>query len=274
MERRDTGDVMTKTELLNRAARSEEERILLSKVLDKLDLAHNREIPAHTGFLSPQERACVEGLLHAVGRPRHVFWGGFEGAERTLCALLPDWQGADGWQDGAGPVCALRVSYPEDAPLTHRDFLGAILGLGIRREKVGDLLVRRGICDVLLLNEVEEFLLLHLERAGRTRLTLTPLPLSRLSPKEPELRRVSDTVAALRLDAVVAASFSLSRSKAVDLIASGKLQLNHRVCDKPDKSVAEGDVLSCRGLGKCVVRATERRSKKGRIILEFEQYIG
>ena len=83
---------MNKTELLNKCARSGEERVLLARALDKLELAQNRSVPACTPFLSPGEQASVTDLLNAWGRPRHLFFGGYEGAERAVCAFLPDWQ--------------------------------------------------------------------------------------------------------------------------------------------------------------------------------------
>ncbi len=264
---------MTKTELLNKTARNEEERILLARTLDKLDMAHNRGVPACTGFLSPGERAAVEGLLNAAGHPRHLFFGGFEGAERNICAFLPDWQEEDGWMLGDCPVSALRCAFPENSGLTHRDFLGSVLGLGITREKVGDLLVGDSSCDMIVLKEIADFLLLHLESAGRVRLKVAPIELADLTPKAAEVKNVRDTVATLRLDAVAATGFSLPRSKAADLISSGRIQLNHRECAKPDKTVAQGDVLTCRGLGKCVVKEAGKLSKKGRIMIELERYI-
>ena len=139
---------MNKTELLNKLARDNGERLLLARALDKLELARQRNIPACTGFLSPQERVSVENLLNACGHPRHLFFGGYEGAERTVCAFLPDWQEAEDWQgDGEScPVRALRCTWSGGQKLTHRDFLGSILGLGLDREKVGDLLVGDGRC--------------------------------------------------------------------------------------------------------------------------------
>ena len=132
---------MNKTELLNKLARDNGERLLLARALDKLELARQRNIPACTDFLSPQERVSVENLLNACGHPRHLFFGGYEGAERTVCAFLPDWQEAEDWQgDGEScPVRALRCTWSGGQKLTHRDFLGSILGLGLDREKVGDL---------------------------------------------------------------------------------------------------------------------------------------
>ena len=98
-------------------------------------------------------------------------------------------------------------------------------------------------------------------------------PLDRLEPPAVETRTIRDTVSSLRLDAVAASGFSLSRGKAADLIASGRVQLNHRECVKPDHAVAQGDVLSCRGLGKCVLTEVGGPSKKGRILIVLERYV-
>ncbi len=261
---------MTKTELLNKLAWDGEERVLLSRVLDKLELARERSVPAHTGFLSPGERAAAEGLIGASGHPRHLFWGGYEGAERTVCFFLPDWQDPEDILADP-PIAALRCSFPPDSGLTHRDFLGGILGLGITREKLGDLLVGEGVCDVLALPELADFLLLHLESAGRTRLHLEPLAPAELVPPVRQVKEIRDTVSALRLDAVMASGFSLSRGKAAGLIAAGRVQLNHRECVKGDRAVAQGDVITCRGLGKCVLTQVGGRSKKDRILIVLER---
>lgn len=265
---------MNKTELLDRLARDGEERLLLSRVLDKLELTRRRSIPAHTSFLSQSERAAAESLIRACGQPDHLFFGGYDGAERTVCAFLPDWMEGEDWQGAEDcPVRALRCSYPQGSGLTHRDFLGSILGLGITREKVGDLLVGDTSCDILVLDELEDYLLLNLESAGRVRLKITRLPLSQLSVPQVQVKTIRDTVATLRLDAVVASAFSLSRGRAADAISAGRVQLNHRECVKPDRPVAQGDVLSCRGLGKCVVKEAGGLSKKGRVMVVLERYL-
>ena len=265
---------MTKTELLNKLARDGEERLLLARVLDKLELARDRGVPSHTGFLSPHERAVVEGLIRAEGWPRHLFFGGFADAERTVCAFLPDWLEEEDWLAGQeyNPIRALRCTWTGGS-LTHRDFLGSILGLGLDREKVGDLLVGDGVCDVLVLEDVADFLLLHLEQAGRVHLKVSSISLEMVSPPPVQVRTIRDTVSSLRLDAVASSGFSISRGKAADLISSGKVQLNHQECLKPDRPVNEGDTLSCRGFGKCVVKEVGGPSKKGRIMIVLERYV-
>ena len=268
---------MTKTEQLDKLARDGEERLLLARALDKLETARRKNIPAYTGFLSPSERVSVENLIAVNGHPPHLFFGGYEGAERTICVFLPDWQEPEDFyalaSSGEGPVKAIRCAYNADAGLSHRDFLGAILGQGITRERLGDLLVGQDACDLIVLEELADYLLLNLDSAGRTRLKVRPLPLSELTPPEIKVKHIRDTVATPRLDAVVAAAFSTSRSKAADLISAGRVQLNHRECTKADRLVEAGDTLSCRGLGKALVKELGGRSKKGRVMVELERYL-
>lgn len=265
---------MTKSELLNRHARDGEQRMVLGRLMDKLETAQNRSIPSYTAFLSPAERATAEELLAACGDPRHLFFGGFEGAERTVCLFPPDWQQEEDLTDEETcPVVAVRASFAPGMGLSHRDVLGALMGLGLTRERIGDILVHDAGCEVLVLRETLPILLSQWDGVARARITPVQVPLSALEIPAPKVRVIRDTVATLRLDAVAASGFSLSRGKAASLIESGRVLLNHAECDKPDKAVGQGDVLTCRGLGRCVVKTVSGRSKKGRVMLELERYL-
>lgn len=266
---------MTKKELLDRCARNGEERVLLARALDKLELAQNRGVPSHTAFLSPGEGASVSDLLNAWGRPRHRFWGGYEGAERTICLFLPDWQEEEDFlADPEGPLTAVEGKFPKDASVGHRDILGSLMGLGLTREKLGDILLpEENRCQVVVLRETASILLSQWENAGRWKVSLREISLSELAPKPAQVKTIRDTVATPRLDAVLASAFSLSRSKAMSYISAGKVAVNHRECLKGDKQVEAGDVLTCRGLGKCLVKEVPGQSKKGRTMLVLERYI-
>lgn len=265
---------MNKTELLNRCAGGDEDtRLILARALDKLDMAERRGVPAHTPFLSPAQRSAVEGLINAAGHPRHLFTGGYEGAERTICVFLPDWLEADDWPAGEHPLAALQLSAPAGASLSHRDWLGSILGLGLTREKIGDLLVQENRCQALVLAETADIVRSQLDKVGRYPVKAAPMALEELTPPERTVKLIRDTFATLRLDAVTASAFSLPRSKASALISSGRVSLNHVECTKPDRQVGEGDVITCRGSGKCVVKRVNGQSKKGRIMAELERYL-
>lgn len=263
---------MKKTELISRLAASPEERHLLSHTLDQIDAVERRSVPAHTMFLTPAESLAVQSLIAAVGHPRHVFTGGFEDAERRLCVFLPDWMEAD-LLDPSEYITALRATWYAGESLTHRDFLGALMGMGVRRETVGDILVTQGSCDLLLLPEVEPFLRASLERAGRSKLHLQTISLSDLHFPEKRVKVLHSTVPAMRLDAVASTGFFISRSKMAEAISAGRVTLNWRTVTRTDAAVCAGDVIACRGLGKCKVLETGGLSRKGRITITMERYL-
>ena len=265
---------MNKTELLDRYARDGDSRLLLARVLDQQQRAHQRGIPTHTGFLSPAEQAQSADLLMAAAPGQGILAGGYPDAERKLWAFLPDWLEEAVWLLGEDcPLAALAVTPPAGASLTHRDYLGSLMGLGLTREKIGDILITPAGAQVILLRETLPILLSQWEKVGRYPVKLTPLPLDQLTPTPGERKQIRATVASVRLDAVVAAGFSVPRSRAADLIRGGRVMVNHRPCDKADKSVEAGDTLTCRGLGKCVLTAIGGASKRGRTILEIERYL-
>ena len=129
---------MDKAAVIARVASDPADRLLLARVLDQYEKAERRGIPAATVFLSPREQAMAQALLNTLGvRSGYVFDGGYEGAERKLLAFLPDWA-----EDAAGELAFFRAAFRDkDAVLTHRDILGSLMGLGITRERVGDILV-------------------------------------------------------------------------------------------------------------------------------------
>ena len=260
---------MNKTQLLNRVAQSAEERQLLARVCDQMDHAA-RGVPACTPFLSLAQQEAATRLIAAAGYPRHLFSGGFADAERKVCAFLPDWQEEDDWEN---PFALVRCQWQSGEKLTHRDFLGATLGLGLDREKVGDILVGEGSADLVVFAELAPFLVNNLTGAGRAKLRVSQAPLSQLTVPEKQVKVIHDTVSSLRLDAVMSTGFSMARGKAASLISAGKVELNHRPCVKSDRGVEQGDVISCRGFGKCVLTQAGGVSKKGRIIIEMERYL-
>ena len=261
---------MDRRELLDRTAQDAEERLLLSRVWDKREQCRQRNIPAATDFLSPQEQAAAQRLLNALGmREGYAFSGGYEGAERRRLVFLPDWLETPDDQ-----VAAVRAACRSGGDLTHRDFLGSLMALGLTREKIGDILLTEGGCQVIVEPSVAEHLVQSWDSAGRERLTVTALPsLAALAPQAPVFTEVRDTVASLRLDGVASAGFGVSRGKAAEAIQRGAVQVNHTVCLKPDKPVAAGDTITCRGLGKCVLDSVGAPTKKGRLPVDIRRYI-
>ena len=263
---------MDKGALLDRLGLAGEDRLALAKVLDKAGQAESRNIPASTDFLSPQQRAWAQDCLRLAGIPEtaYVSQGGYEGAERQVLLFLPDWMEAE---NAGSPIRCLRASFREEETPTHRDFLGSLMGMGIVREKVGDILVAGGSADLLVLDSVADFLLQSWTSAGRTRLSVTAIEPENLHIPAVRRKEVRDTVSSLRLDAVAASGFRLARGKAAALIESGKVQLNWRECVKPDKPLEAGDVVSARGFGKFELAEVGGLTRKGRISIVLQVYV-
>ena len=265
---------MDKSKLLDRLGAAGEDRLLLAKVLDRAGQAQSRNIPAATDFLSPQQQALALDLLRLAGIPEtgYMSLGGYEGAERNILLFLPDWlEAADAGSQS--PIRCLRASFREEEKLSHRDFLGSLMGMGIVREKVGDILVGPAGADIMVLDTVAEFLLQSWNSAGRARLAVTAIEPWEVRVPEVKCQEVRDTVSSLRLDAVASTGFRMARGKAAELITSGRVQVNWRECTKPDKLLTAGDTVSARGFGKFELTEVGGVTKKGRTSIVLKRYI-
>lgn len=261
---------MMRRELLDQCAADGAERLLLSRVWDKYDRCALRGVPGHTDFLSPAEQAAARRLLSAMGvHSGFVFFGGYEGAERCQLHFLPDWTD----EPESDAICALHCRWYHTELPTHRDFLGSLMGLGLTRGKIGDILIGEQSADVLVSGDMVPFLCSDWTQAGRTALRVERIELSRLSVPEKNCRMIRDTVASLRLDSVVSVAFGMSRGKAAELIAAGRVQVNWTTCLKSDKLIAQGDTVTARGFGKCEVDTVGSPTRKGRCPIVIRRYV-
>ncbi|MFI3313287.1 MAG: YlmH/Sll1252 family protein [Eubacteriales bacterium] len=259
-----------KKRLIEGLSQSDEDKILLARVYDRVHSGIQKSVATASCFLAPRERALAEQLL-AYDNP--TFWGGYEEPERVVCCHVPDYFEPSEWLIGEdAPVVALRATYFAKDEITHRDILGSLMGEGIKREAVGDILVGVGQCDLLVTREIAPYLLQNWMSAGRTKFRLAEIPLGDIALPVVSTKTVRGTVATLRLDGVVAESFGLSRGKASGFINGGKVTVNSLPCEKTDRQVAEGDTIALRGMGKIVLETVGNTTKKGRIAIEIKKF--
>lgn len=265
---------MDKQSLISSFAQTQEDTLLLAKIYDKLTAGARRNIPACTAFLTGREQIIAERLMMAAGIPDIHLFGGVPGAERQVMCYIPDYYIPNDYLTGDdGPVAALRAEISSYDHLEHRDFLGGILAQGIRREVLGDIFVGERFCDFLVLREMAPYLLQQLTAIGRARVRLSEILLSEIQVPQQKTKVIKDTVASLRLDSVMASGFSMGRSKAQSYISAGKVQVDHLPVTKSDREVAQGAVISARGLGKLKVTSVGGTTKKGRISVILERYL-
>ena len=253
---------------IEKIAKNEEDRVLLARLLDKINAGINKNRLSSTGFLSPREQEMAQFLFGNA--ERLTFWGGYENAQRKCLIYLPEYLCEVPDDD---PILCLRATYYAGDSLSHRDFLGALMGFGIDRSCVGDIGVQEGFCDFFATKEISEHLLREFTEVGRTKVRLQALPIEAFTPPEERTETVSDTLPSLRLDCVVSSGFQISRSRAGELIAAGRAAIDGLPCEKPDRAIAEGATVSVRGLGKIRLTEIGNRSKKDRIFVKIEKFM-
>lgn len=265
-----------------------EDNFLLGQIEDKINRANQKYVVTQTGFLDAhQQSLCREycrkqhipvldeeeekKALQAGTLPmvRTCFYGGYAEAERVILMNLPDYA----FLQDQNPLTVIRAEKaPGAKPLTHRDYLGSLLGLGIKRERIGDILVREDGADIIVLSEIADFILTHYGKAGCVSLNLTQRPIDDLIVPKAERKPVKDTVASLRLDNIIASAFGLSRGKAAEAIGRGLVFVNHVETTKPDFLLKEGDNLTLRGKGKACLTEVGGKSRKDRLYITLEKY--
>lgn len=224
-----------------------------------------------TGFLTPAELFEANAWAGRQDWCKALPFGGHPACERQAMFFLPEYMEAEDFS-GEEYIHALRVRAYYAAP-THRDYMGAALGLGIRREFVGDIWAEKDSAVIFCLPSVETLLLEELKTVGRANVKVSPLALADLPEPERKVKTMSFTVKSLRLDAVAGHMFGLSRTAAAEAIRQGAVSLNYAPCLHVDAPVSEGDVLSIRGRGKGALTRIGEKSRKDRVFLEAEIYL-
>lgn len=256
---------------IEKIANNSDDRVLLAKLWDKINGGMSKNIPANTCFLSPRELEMAR-FLFGQAEGLHAF-GGYPDAERKMLVYLPEYLEENELYADNSPLVCLRATFYEEDVLSHRDFLGALMGAGIARETVGDICVGKGFCDFFVSAEIVSYIEQNLTSAGRTKLKLQRVSLGDITVAQPETKEIRDTVSSLRLDAIIASGFRVSRSSAAEYIISGKAAIDGLSCEKPDRLLTEGAKISVRGLGKIRLASIGGKTKKDRISVIIERYI-
>lgn len=240
-------------------------KLLPARIDDLKFLCEKTNSPKFIGFLTSEE-AAISIRRFKVGE-KYALSGGYDGAERVMMGILPDWCDIPCF-----PIKAITFTYRECDTLSHRDFLGALMSLGIARETVGDILVESGRTVAFVLDDVARFILTQINKIGNVGVTLTEgfaQPLPNVNNKQ----GFSVTVASTRLDCVVAALCGISRGKANEKISDGYVSVNSVCATKPTLTIKAEDKITVRKSGKFEIRACDEFSKKGRVILKYDKYL-
>ena len=262
---------------------NDQDNILISSAEDKLRLCNTNGMLTNTRFLDIRQQSVLFSRFKGERDCRALFFGGFEQAERKLLIFVPDYYGIESAEELTAflkeneelcPLAALRLKKDRfSGTLTHRDYLGAVMALGVKRETVGDIIVGGDGCFLFAESTVVRYLLDNLSSAGRATLQAERISLSQIDVPEERFVTEVHTVASLRLDAVLCQAFSLSRTRAAEAVEKGLVYVNGEQIFKADRKIMEKDKLVIRGKGKAVFSEISGESKKGRIIIRLNRYL-
>jgi photosystem II S4 domain protein len=232
--------------------KSVENREMAARVLDQAEQALKTWEVVCTEFLSPPELTDVQQIFSRLTEVQFLAWGGYSQAERQRVAISRAELPLDAAQV---KITALEIAgnFLFD-PASHRDFLGALLGTGIVRDKVGDIIVlgERG-AQAIVVPELVEFLMLNLNQVRSVPVKTQLVELSELKVREPKKKELTTVEASMRLDAVASAGFGMSRSKMADLISAGDVRVNWKEITQASHLLKSGDLIAIRGKGRLEV---------------------
>lgn len=261
-----------------------EDKILIDKIEDKARLCSENSMITNSDFLDMHERSVAAEMRLQYPDVKMIFYGVFEDAERTVAVFLPEYIEAENSDElrvyfsenpQDNPLSLIRLEKDKFSPaLSHRDYLGSLMGLGIRRETTGDIAVDENGCKMVVLSKIAPFIAENMNKAGRGTLRAEIIPVSQVE-NGAKATGVPDsfTVSSMRLDSVIKNAFRVSRNDAVSAIESGVVFVNDIECGKPGKKVSQGDKIVFRRKGRIIVNDCSSVSKKGRIIVEITKFI-
>jgi RNA-binding protein YlmH len=241
--------------------------ILKAWIRDAVRLCELRSAPRFVGFLDERQFSVAACMLEPGLNT--MFYGGYPDAERRMLGVFPEYFSA---QQTEFPIEKIVFSFRKTATISHRDFLGAILSNGVKREKIGDILCADGLAVVFAEREIARFIQTQIDRVGGEGVTLLPDYQGEL-PAARKFKEIRDTVASPRLDAVVKVAAGLSREQAARRIEAGLVSVNHLARMSVSSLVHEKDIISIRGSGRYKIQTIGPNTRKGRLYITLLKYL-
>lgn len=246
-----------------------EDRLLIAHIGDMLDICGKQLTPKFSAFLSEGQAALAGEFLGYCGADNFMLYGGYEGAMRVMLGVFPSYDEPCG---DVFPIKAVKISGKFCGSLSHRDYLGSLMSLGIDRNQTGDIVCGEDTF-VFLTSAAAELAVGSISKIGRTGVKCCFAGEDENIVREDRFSEISCTLSSLRLDCALSGALRISREKSAALIRSGAVSLDHKVCTSVSASVKESGVLSVRGFGRFLVYKTGDVTKKNRIHTVFRKYL-
>ncbi|SCG83526.1 putative RNA-binding protein ylmH [Proteiniborus sp. DW1] len=238
------------------------QHLTMRRVLDKLERVVGKYSIEFTDFLDPYQRKLCYSFINRFQEVSFFEDGGLENSERKSIIIFPSYMDRS---DVLSPIQALRIDGSfKFRELTHRDYLGAIMSLGIKREKIGDILIHKDYGNIITFKEIADYIKFNLDMINREPVVITEVESFELEEAQDDFIEKSLTLSSFRLDVFVSAICNLSREKSSSLIKNGYVKVNWQTIDLISKEVHENDMISIRGFGRTKVSMILGKTRKDR----------
>lgn len=257
--------------------KKQEDKILLAQILDKIEFSLKREKLEYTDFLDMYQIALVKSFFKKIEFNNYVLYGGFDNAERNILFIYPEKYNIDMVEknyEKVIKVIQINLGNEEIGKYTHRNYLGGVIKIGIKREKVGDIIVSDEGADIIVKDEISKGLkngLSTLTRFENSKINI--IELENLRKQEIKVEELNIIVPSLRLDNFVSDLARTSRSKAVQIINSERVFINGQNETKSSKQIKLGDIITIRGKGRFIVKEFSGTTRSGRTVVKVDKYI-
>lgn len=261
---------MSDREKILRYYRSSGEEQVAAKLLDAAEGVQRSRKYKVTEFLDPYGYTIAETVAAHYDQVELQASGGYLGAERQKVAFVhPEFRGMPDFM-----LSVLKFSWDSRYyHLAHRDVLGAVLGLGIKRETIGDIIMMGDSAQIIVDTAIASFIEKNITQIGAAAVSVVPERLEEIAPREEKVKEIKTTVASLRLDVIAAAGFGVSRSKMADEIAADKVKVNWQQAKSSSQAMKQGDIISMRGRGRVEICEILGQTKKGRTSIFLKRFI-
>ncbi|WP_101773021.1 YlmH family RNA-binding protein [Peptostreptococcus faecalis] len=263
---------MDKIKLTNHIT-DEDLRLKMYRVVDICNSVLKNHEVKKTEFLNPYEIKNAVAIVNTQSELSYIIDGGYVDAERAVLIIYPYYlQEEEIVGEDLLRFIQINGNF-KFSSVSHRDYLGSILGLGIKREKIGDIIVHENYCQFILDSEVSDYVLYNCERVGRNKVTVEYIHRNEIVNIEQEFVEKKVTVSSLRIDAIISSVFNLSRQESLKLCEGERVYMDYEKIAQPSKLVQEKALISVRTKGKFILSEIGNTTKKGKIMVIINKYV-
>lgn len=269
---------MKKEEILNKY-KNEEDKLFVSKVLDKIKFAKTKNQISNTDFLDMYQNKISQDILNMAQEKNFIYYYPCENAEKAMLIIYPEKYKEifeNNRFDFSKLIKLIRIVLPNQlkGQYSHKDYLSGIMKLGIKREKIGDILVFDDGADVVVSSDVCEYVLNNLKQLTRfSKAEIMEMNIKEIRKPNVKKEEIRITVSAMRMDCIVSELAHCSRTMVGNIIAEQRVFVNYVNETKNSRIINVNDVIVIRGKGKFTIKKIEGETRKRKIIIIVEHYI-